>query len=157
MTQRHSNYWPTGSLKRIEDILDLVIEARKTKRAIRVYTVTQLGYIDEFYLTSKTKLYRPGATHPTHSDILCQCHTLYPVFDDHSCIGRLKTNTRWFRTDELLESYGVGNVRYSTEHRMFTNQRAALEYSQFLKNDPVYIQEVREWHDHCAELFQKFH
>lgn len=157
--RNRTNYhreWPTGSFKSVEEVLDLVIEARKTKRAIRIYTVCQSGHISVFYITSKTKLYRPGGKHPDPVFSIDNVnHVLYPTFHDHYRSGMWrssKTNERWYKTHELLESYGI-KTNYQTEHRMFTNKRAATEYSAKLKADPIYIEDVAEWHKYCHRMF----
>ena len=151
-TTYHLEY-PTGALQRVEDVLDLVIEARKSRKAIRIYTVNQSGHIRIFFLTSKTKLYRPGGKHPdSHFSIDNVNHVLYPIYDDYGSLGYTIPKERWMRNHQLLESYGIKS-RFQTAHRMFTNKMAAGEYSQTLKNDPQYMKEVREWHDFCNELF----
>lgn len=155
--QNRTNYhkkFPAGALKTVEEVLDLVIEARKERKAIRIWTVQQSGYLSCFYLISKTKLYRPGGKHPdpSYSSIDNVNHVLYPTVSDHSIIGMKSTNNRWFKGHTLLESYGI-KTNFKNEHRMFTNYKLAKQYSEQLKNDPIYIEDVKRWHAYCGRLF----
>lgn len=156
--QKKSNWrneMPTGAIRSVEEMLDLVIEARKTKRAIRIYTVNQGGSLSTFYIYSKTKLYRPGGKHPNPNwGIDNVNYVLYPIVKDHSCIGYKTTNRRWFKSDEILESFIPALSKYpAVEHRMFTNKMAAEKYSKALSSDPIYMNEVREWHAYCYRMF----
>lgn len=148
--------YPVGALKTRNEVLDLVIEARKEKKAIRIWTVNQLGRISAFYIYSKTKLYNQGAPNPCNDGLeKVLFNMLYPVIHDHTIISHKKTNMRWFKTHEFIGSYGVEET-YNTEHRMFTNKRAATNYSNTLKNDPKYRADVEAHHQECAKLFSSF-
>lgn len=151
-TNYHKQF-PAGSLQRVQDVLDLVIEARKERKAIRIWTVGQSGYLSCFYILSKTKLYRPGGKHPDPNYSIDNVnHVLYPTVSDHPSVGYRKTNDRWFKTHELCESYGI-MTRFESEHRMFTNYKLALQYSNTLKNDKTYIEDVARWHSYCERMF----
>jgi len=154
-TTYHLEY-PTGALQRVEDVLDLVIEARKSRKAIRIYAVVQSGYIRTFFLTSKTKLYRPGGKHPDpHFSIDNVNHVLYPIYADYGSLGYTIPKKRYMRGHELLESFGI-NSRFESAHRIFTGRIAAEVYSQKLQHDSQYMKEVREWHAFCDELFSDY-
>lgn len=152
---KYANHWPAGAIRSKEELMDLVIEARKEKKAIRIHTVNQSGYMSVFYIYSKTKLYKTGTPHPNPvlSGISCPSDVLYPVFHDHSRITKHRGVQRWFKTDEHPASYGIDD-RYGTDHRMFTNKMHAENYSELLKNDPEYLEEVRQWHAKCNKLFR---
>lgn len=155
-TDYHKQF-PAGALRRVQDVLDLVIEARKEHKAIRIWTVEQAGYLSCFYIISRTKLYHPGGKHPdpVYSSIDNINHVLYPTISDHSSIGYKKTNNRWFKTHTLCESFGI-EIHYPTEHRMFTNYKLALQYSNQLKNDKIYLEDVAQWHAYCAKIFSSY-
>ena len=153
------NEMPAGAIKSAEEMLDLVIEARKEKKAIRIYTVSQSGHLSCFYIYSKTKLYRPGGKHPnpTYDSLDNTNHVLYPILKDHSLIGYKQTNNRWFKGDELLESYIPALSKFKpTEHRMFQNKKHAENYSKALSSDPQYMLEVKQWHEYCRKSFSSF-
>lgn len=143
---------PVGAIRTRQEVRDLVIEARKEKKAIRIWTVTQSGHLDCFYLTSKSRLHKPedlGLRYTSEND-----HAFWHVdaVVDHSCIGMKGTNSRWFKKHELLGSYNIeasgGNCHYA-----FTSKLAASRYSEELKNDARYQQSVKEHHERCARMF----
>lgn len=145
---------PAGAILYRQEIRDLVIEARKGKKAIRVYTVTQGGRLDCFYIYSRSRLHKPedaGLSFTSEND---PGQWFVDVIDDHACIGRKKTNDRWFKTKEVLGSYNIesfgGNCHYA-----FTSKLAAQAYSNELKNDATYQQYVKDWHAHCDKLFAR--
>lgn len=157
--QKYYNYYPTGALRTREEVLDLVIEARKEKKAIRIYTVNQGGHLDCFYIYSKTKLHKKGAPDPTPYPLKkgVLFDMLYPIVHDHRSISSSKTNKRWFKWHEYIGSYGIKDGSpYPTEHRMFTNKRAAEEYSTLLQNDREYQEGIVRWHKYCNKMFDAF-
>lgn len=152
------NEYPIGALKTREEVLDLVIEARKSKRAIRFYTVNQSGSLGIFYITSKTRLLKKGSPYPKGQPLEGEINDIgdkiAPTYSDHSkYFGGRGVKNRFCRTDgEFLGSYGIVSPG-STEHRLFTNRMAAEKYSKALSSDPVYMNEVKEWHAYCDRMF----
>lgn len=150
------NEMPPGAIKSMEEMRDLIIEARKEKKAIRIYTVNQGGRLGTFYIISKSRIYKKGSPFPDRMGLNRGINdigdVIEPAIHDHSCINMRGTNRRWFKSHEFIDSY-TGDY---TEHRMFTNKQHALNYSNKLKNDPVYQQEVKDWHAYCDKMFNDY-
>lgn len=151
---RTSKPAPPGAIRTRNEIGDLVIEARKEKKAIRVWTVTQSGYLSCFYITSKSRLHKPDDK-PHMKDYANDPSFWYvSAFHDHANIGYRTTNKRWFRHDEIMGSYNIesfgGNCHYA-----FTSKIAALRYSEELKNDEAYLLFVKQHHDRCKRMFRE--
>ncbi len=134
---------PLGAIQKREEIIELVIEARKEKKAIRVWTVTQSGHLSCFYITSKSRLHKADTAGQWKVD----------CYHDHSLIGMKQTNDRWFKHYELMGSYNIESCGGNC-HFAFTSRIAAKRYSEELKNDNDYIQSVKEWHDRCDRMFR---
>lgn len=124
-----------GAIKTRNELLDLIIEARKEKKAIRLYAVTQGGYFNELFLTSKSKIDGdPDLEKFTHWS-----RSVMPgrrFWKSYSCLGDL--------------NIGCGG---HNRHQIFANRRLALAYSEQLKADVGYQEAVKAWHQHCDTLF----
>lgn len=136
---------PLGAILKREEIIELVIEARKEKKAIRVWTVTQSGHLSCFYITSKSRLHKNESAGQWKLD----------CYHDHSVIGMKNTNRRWFKNHELMGSYNIESYGGNC-HFAFTSKIAAKRYSEELKNDKDYIQSVKDWHSQCDRMFGRF-
>lgn len=143
--------YPPGAISSRDDLLGYVIEARKTKRAFRLYVVEQMGAVGEFIVTPRSKLIKAPLDAP-----ICRG----PVFDKlpawrHFKSGRGKISDRYYRSDILMGSYSVG-VMSSEHHRMFLNKRHAENYASELKSDPEYVLSVKEHWARCKQMFGDF-
>lgn len=138
-----SNRYPAGSIKTREEFRDLVIEARKGKKAIRIYLVEQMGHMREVFLTSKSQMHKPTESVP--GDAFFKCHVM----------AKISSPKEYYPTDILMGSYSIG-VMSSEHHRAFTNRMSAEQYASELKNDPEYVAEVKAHWARCERLFGKF-
>lgn len=136
--------YPAGSIKTREEFRELVIQARKGKKAIRIYLVEQIGHVREVFITSKSQMQKPTESLP--GDAFFKCHVMakssFPP-------------KGYYPSDILLGSYSIG-VMSSEHHRAFTNRRSAEQYSNELKNDPEYVAEVKAHWARCERLFGRF-
>ncbi len=153
MMRNRTNYYreyPPGAIQHMDDLMAIIIEARKEKKAIRLWTVQQSGYLSPLYIVSKTKRYKAGTPNPTSpNDISLHADIIYPVFRDFSSYGWSK---RWHQSHEYPSQYGI-NSNFNVEHRVFTNKAMAERYSETLKNDRVYMEDVKNWHAECNRMF----
>jgi hypothetical protein len=143
---------PVGRIKTREELRDLVIEARKEKKAIRIYLVEQSGHIREFFLTSKSRLMKPDA-----DEGLCSGDNFYKVNGkaEASWHKRSAPKHRYYSTDILCGSYGIGVQQYGgSPHYAFVNRQLAQRYSTFLKTNAAYMEYVRQWHAYCDRTFR---
>ncbi len=143
---------PAGRIKTREELLDLIIEARKGKKAIRIYLVEQSGHMAQFFLTSKSRLSKPEA-----EEGLCSGPNFYSV-NGKKLAGwerRRAPKHRYYSDKILCGSYGIGVAQYlGSPHYAFTNRLHAERYSLFLKTHPAYTKYVKDWHAYCAENFR---
>jgi hypothetical protein len=145
---------PAGRIKTREELRDLIIEARKGKKAIRLYLVEQSGHMRQFFITSKSRLMKPDA-----EEGLCSGDNFYKVngkalasWDKHRA-----PKHRYYSTDILCGSYGIGVQQYGgSPHYAFVNRQLAERFSLFLKTHRGYMQYVRDWHAYCERTFPRF-
>lgn len=144
--------YPPGAIKSREELRDIITEARKEKKAIRLYSVSQSGSFGILYLTSKSRLKKPKK-----ETGLCSGDSFYSVAVIKEVTWRDRSGTaERFRRDELLcGTYSIG-VNPSAEHRLFTNRTHAENYSKKLKSSKAYMQYVDAWHAYCAKMFDDF-
>lgn len=144
--------YPPGAVKTRDELRDLIIEARKEKKAIRLYAVGQMGHLRVYYLTSTSQLQKPK-----YKTGLCSGDSFYSTaaYVDHSCIGHNKTNNRWFKDQILCGSYSIGTMS-SEHHRLFTNKMHAENYATELKNDAEYVKSVHEHWEWCSRMDEVF-
>lgn len=142
---------PPGRIKNRAELLDLIIEARKEKKAIRIYLVQQSGYLSEFFITSRSRLHKPEC-----ESGLCSGPNFYKVNGKQlSAFGnRRHPKDRYYSTDILTGSFNIESDG-SADHYAFTNRALAERYSNFLKNDAAYTKYVREWHAYCDRSFSR--
>jgi hypothetical protein len=142
---------PDGRIRTREELRDLIIEARKERKAIRIYLVEQSGHMSQFFLTSKSRLEKPE-----HEHGLCSGDNFYSV-KGKKLAGwerRLEPKHRYYSDRILCGSYGIGVQQYGgSPHYAFTNRILAERYSLFLKTHKAYAQYVRDWHAYCANVF----
>lgn len=141
-----SNRYPPGSIKTREEFRDLVIEARKGKKAIRIYLVEQMGHLREVFLTSKSQLTKSNVESLKSDERQMRCHVM---------AHGLYKGERYYPTYILMGSYSIG-VMSSEHHRAFTNRMSAEQYASELKNDPKYVAEVKAHWARCESLFGRF-
>lgn len=145
---------PAGRIKAREELLDLIIEARKGKKAIRIYLVQQSGYMNEFFITSRSRLEKPE-----HEDGLCSGDNFYSVNGRQLATygSRKCPKDKYYKTEILCGSFGIGVPQYGgSPHYAFTNRIAAERYSLFLKTHKAYAQYVRDWHAYVSDMFPRF-
>lgn len=145
---------PAGRIKTREELLDLIIEARKDRKAIRIYLVEQSGHMGQFFLTSKSKLNKPEA-----EDGLCSGPNFYSV-NGRKLAGWERHRApkhRYYSDSILCGTYGIGVPQYSgSPHYAFTNRLLAERYSLFLKTHAAYMKYVKDWHAYCDRTFPMF-
>lgn len=144
---------PAGRIRAREELRDLVIEARKTRRPIRVYLVQQSGNMSEFFITSKSRLEKPDAN-PGEP---CSGDDFYKV-QGKMLTGygsRRRPADRYYSSHILAGSFNIG-VDGGSHHYAFTNRALAERYSNVLKTDPVYTKYVHDWHAYCDRTFARF-
>lgn len=124
-----------GAIKTRNELLDLIIEARKEKKAIRLYAVTQGGYFNELFLTSKSKI-------DGDPDLEKFYHWQRSPL----------ASERFWKTHSCLGDLNIGRGGHN-RHQLFANRRLALAYSEQLKADAEYQSAVKEWHRRCDTLF----
>jgi hypothetical protein len=139
---------PAGSIKYRAEIIHLIEEAKM--EPVRIWTVTQSGYLSSFLITSKSVLREPKVLRRDYA-VLCSGPEFYCVtntISEYDGTGPGRKNAE----GELLGSY---NIESSADacHYAFTNKMIAMRYSDELKNDERYIQSVREWHARFTEMF----
>jgi hypothetical protein len=142
---------PKGAVRLRQEIIDLVIEARKTKRPVRLYLVQQSGYLSEFFITSKSRLHKPEAG----GYGLCEGPSFYKLTGmSKSGFGsRKRPQDRYYKGDVLMGSFNIEADGGAFHHRAFTNRKLAEEYSAVLKSDEIYCKYVRDWHSYCSSAF----
>lgn len=150
MTSRtKTTFWkeyPAGAIKHRQEVLDLIIEARKEKKAIRLYAVEQSGHLREMFLTSKSRMVKPK------EDGMCTGPRFYMVEHTRTLYNGYNRK-EYYESHILMGSYDIG-VPNDTEHRLFTNRKLAEQYSETLKNSKEYLQEVKEHHERCNRMFR---
>ena len=124
-----------GAIKTRNELLDLIIEARKEKKAIRLYAVIQGGYFSELFLTSKSKIDGVSGLEKF----------------DHWQRSPLASERFW-KTYSCLGDLNIEGGGHNC-HQLFANRRLALAYSEQLKADAEYQAAVKDWHRHCDTLF----
>lgn len=152
--QRSNVYsqWPIGSIRGYEQLMDLVIEARKERKAIRLYTVEQSGYIQKIYIYSKTKLYKVGQARPKGCEYTDHGSILFPVFEEYNFKAGKPLIERMRKDFFFCDQHILG--KHNSEFRLFSNRKAAEEYSNHLKTNKLYIQDVADHHSRCNEMFR---
>src|ERR1700744_4679569 len=136
--------YPTGAIRTQRELQDVVTEARREKKAIRLYQVSQGGYFKEMFLTSKSKIFSTETSPHIkqlayHMRSTWSSRRYYPV-------------TLWLADNNVTDNNGKEGGY--NRHMLFTNRKAALAYSEQLKNDKTYQAEVKAWHDHCSRIFR---
>lgn len=142
---------PAGRIKTREELLDLIIEARKERKAIRIYTVEQSGHMGEFFLTSRSKLSKPES-----EEGLCSGDAFYSVngkklatWDRHKA-----PRHRYYSDKMLCGTYAIGvPAYYGAPHYAFTNRQLAERFSLYLKTHKEYAQYVKAWHAYVGQMF----
>jgi hypothetical protein len=133
---------PHGCISSRQELLDLIIECRKEKKAMRLWEVCQMGNMSEIFLTSKSRIIPPDEKG-------LGSYSKVPCWKRHGFNGK-----RFYKTDFLPASYHIFESNFDEEHALFTNKRLATGYSDRLKNDPAYVAAVkRHWAD-CDRLFR---
>ncbi len=131
--------YAVGAIAHSKELIDLVIEARKEKKAIRLWRVEQMGHISPFYLTSRSR-YISNSRRDDGSflSVLRPAYNRVTGYVDHASIGYRGTRRRWFRTEILIGSYDIdGSSSYEPEHRIFTSKIAADRYSARCKGSRI--------------------
>lgn len=140
--------YPPGAIRSREQLRDLIIEARKERKAIRLYAVEQMGHVAEFYVTPKSRLSKPE-----YESGLCSGEAFYSVDGYRGCqsYGPGAKN-RYYKYKLLCGSYSVGCMS-NEHHRLFQNRQHAENYSRALKDDAEYVLSVKEHWARCDMIF----
>lgn len=132
-----------GAIKTRAELLDLVIEARKGKKAIRLYSVEQGGHFGEHALTSRSKI----ETHASTDYDFVTLHTL-------------SRYSGWYKTERCLGDLNIveKNGRHSghNRHQLFSNRRSAEEYAAKLAADAPYQQAIKDFHKRMDNIFNRW-
>lgn len=141
---------PVGRIKTRDELVDLIIEARKEKKAVRIWTVAQSGYLSPFFITSKSRLEKPDESAGYSRD-----DNFYEVkgYKLSTFGNRTRAEDRYYRDRILTGSYNIG-CNGGSHHYAFTNRVLAERYSETLKTDPIYTQYVKDWHAYCDRTFR---
>ena len=137
--------YPAGAIKTQAELQDIVTEARKEKKAIRLYEVSQGGHFSELFITSKTRI-EPGKHSP---DIMGFEYFRKASWGDkrlyktHGCLGDLNI------TDKCGRRGG------HNRHMLFSNRELARRYAQQLSTDKQYLAAVERHHAECDRLFSR--
>lgn len=134
-----------GAIRTHAELLDIVIEARKDKKAIRLYVVEQSGYFSELFLTSKSKIEASNNIGIWSFNCWTKSAWSSKPYRTTRCLGDLNVVDK--------DGYQGGHNR----HQLFSNRRAALEYSETLKQDAGYLRAVAEHHRRCDAMFRGFY
>lgn len=130
-----------GAIKTRAQLLDLIIEARKERKAIRLYAVVQSGRFEEVFLTSKSAISMQDSTG-------IESFTMFM----RSSYG----GSRYYRISRCLGDLNiVGKTRAGghNRHQLFANRRLAEAYSTSLKSDTAYLAAVAERHASFDRIF----
>jgi len=138
--------YPIGAIRTQRELQDVVTEARKEKKAIRLYGVSQGGYFEEMFLTSKSRIFSTE-TSPDIKQLTYRARSTWS--------GKRYYEATLCLADRNIEDNN-GRRGGHNRHMLFTNRRAAEAYSQQLKNDRAYQFEIKEWHARCSRLFARF-
>lgn len=137
--------YPVGAIKTQGELQDIVTEARKKKKAIRLYEVSQSGYFSELFITSKSRI----EAKPTSPDLLSLSYFM------RSTSGR----KRYFKTTGCLGDRNVvdkhGRHSGHNRHFLFANKALAQRYANELSTDADYIAAVKRHHAECERLFSR--
>lgn len=151
---RFAAKYAAGAIRTSQEIVDLVIEARKEKKAIRLYCVGQMGQISAFYLTSKSRYVRNKRERDGSSSLIGPAYDEVTGFNDHAFGKHTGTNRRWHKSRILAGTYDLGGSSgFSPEHRLFTNRLLAERYGEALKADPEYVAGVKAHWARCRTMF----
>lgn len=158
---KYASEYPKGSIRHVDEIIDLVKQARIEKRPVRLYAVEQMGHISHYALTSKVKLHpipKPSLDNPGNFCIGPEFRRLevWKIYSGDYVSSYLPHEfliSHFHKDRILMGSYGI-SCNPSGEHRLFTHKKLAEEYSNTLRNDPVYVQYVKDWHAYCDRVFE---
>lgn len=145
---------PAGRIKTRDELRDLIIEARKEKKAIRVYLVEQSGHISQFFITSKSRLKKPEV-----EEGLCSGDNFYEVNGRKLAYWQKHRapQHRYYSDRILCGSYGIGVPQYGgSPHYAFVSRQLAERYALFLKTHRGYMQYVKDWHAYCERAFPRY-
>jgi hypothetical protein len=138
---------PKGSIKLRAEVLHLIDEA-KEEGTVRIWTVTQSGYLSSFLITSRSYLVAPEAMEEDPA-VLCSGPAYYSIsntMSEGSC-GPFEN-----KDGELLGTYNIESSAGAC-HFAFTSKMLAQRYSEELKNDVRYMASVKAWHKVCDTMF----
>lgn len=148
MTEMHFQGYAPGAIKTRAELNDLLAEAGRTKRAIRLYAVEQGGHMSELFITSRTKV-----TITTYDS-----GWQYEAFDAWTRSSSFKE--RWFKYDRSLADLNIqGKVAGKgghNRHQLFRNHRSAEDYAAQLRNDAGYQQAIKDFHKRIDRVFGAF-
>lgn len=124
--------FPKGALKTAEDLVAALDEIAESGQPMSLYYVTQSGHLDTFVLRHDTMV--------LNEDIMgVSVHRLVNTDGRYLFLGDIGVG-------------GDGMTPAHESHRAFFNINDAIQYSLWMKTDPMYIESVRHWHRYCDRL-----
>lgn len=134
-----------GAIKTRAQLTDLIAEAGKTRRAIRLYAVEQGGHMSELFITSKTK-------------ITIQTFDSGWQYESFKPWARSTwSKERYFQSERSLADLNIrgktGKPGGHNRHQLFSNRRLADEYATKLRNDAQYQQAIKDFHGRIDKMF----
>lgn len=129
-----------GAIKTRAQLTDLIAEAGKTKRAIRLYAVEQGGHMSELFITSRTKI-----TIKTFDS-----GWQYESFKPWARSTSTWSKERYYQSERSLADLNIlgktGKPGGHNRHQLFSNRRLADEYAAKLRGDARYQQAIKDFH-----------
>lgn len=140
--------YPSGAIRTYHELNDLLAEAGKTRRAIRLHIVEQGGHQSEFIVTRKSRV-AAGKHAPDIFFINGWASSRWsrsPAAKD-----------RWYKTERALGDLNIlarnGRSGGHNRHMLFRNRRAANEYADSLRHDAAYQASIKQFHARCDKMF----
>ncbi len=142
-TEHRFHFYPKGCISSIAELKGIYEEAREENRTIPLWAVHQMGYIQKMEI-------RPDNKWVPFSETIMADRG--PEFDEFTIWKEYSLEKSTFYKDKILAgSYNLRSLNDNARgcHRLFANEQFAIAYSEELKNDPVYVQYVKEHHSWC--------
>lgn len=121
--------FPKGALRTTDQLIRVLDEVADDAVPASLYSVMQSGHIEPFPLRADTLV--------TNETIMGQP------------LQRLVNADGYYTFLGDIGIGGDGERPVHEAHRSFMNMADAIEYSLWMKTDPVYQESVRHWHRHC--------
>lgn len=130
----YHNKFPEGAVRTADDLVRALDEIADQAVPGTLYSVMQSGHIEPFVLTP--------ATIVVNEQLMG-----IPVQRLVNADGKYV----------FLGDIGVGGdgvIPAHDSHRSFLRMNDAIQYSLWMKTDPIYKESVRHWHSYCGRIEQ---